>query len=45
MLSGLIQNACQKKEYLEKEYHLSKLELLQYGFDTLYDSIAKMEED
>lgn len=44
MLSGLILTACGKEDYLEQEYHLSKPELLQYGFDMLYRCIAAKEE-
>ncbi len=41
MLSGLIQFAANKEEYIEKEMHLSKKQFLEYGFDMLYRSIQK----
>lgn len=40
MLSGFIQTAVNKEAYLKKEWGLSKQEFLDYGFDTLYRSIA-----
>lgn len=40
MLSGLIEVAAKKEAYLAKELHLSKQAFLEYGFDTLYRSIA-----
>lgn len=44
MLSGLIQTAVNKESYIAKELRLSKQEFLEYGFDTLYRSIATVEE-
>ena len=41
MLSGLIQLAANKEEYIEKTMHLSKIQFLEYGFDMLYHSIEK----
>ena len=41
MLSGLIQLAANKEEYIEKTIHLSKIQFLEYGFDMLYRSIEK----
>lgn len=41
MLSGLIQLAANKEEYIEKTIHLSKIQFLEYGFDMLYHSIEK----
>ncbi|MCI8507854.1 MAG: TetR/AcrR family transcriptional regulator [Lachnospiraceae bacterium] len=41
MLSGLIQLAANKEEYIEKTMHLSKNQFLEYGFDMLYRSIEK----
>ena len=41
MLSGLIQLAANKEEYIEKTIHLSKSQFLEYGFDMLYRSIEK----
>ena len=41
MLSGLIQLAANKEEYIEKTIHLSKSQFLEYGFDMLYHSIEK----
>ena len=40
MLSGLVQIATNKQEYIEQQMGLSKEEFLSYGFDTLYRSIA-----
>ena len=40
MLSGLVQIATNKQEYIEQRMGLSKEEFLSYGFDTLYRSIA-----
>ena len=44
MLSGLIQLAANKEEYIEKTMHLSKNQFLEYGFDMLYRSIEKGEK-
>ena len=41
MLSGLIQLAANKEEYIEKTMHLSKIQFLERGFDMLYHSIEK----
>lgn len=43
MLSGLIQLAVNKEEYIEKAMHLSKNQFLGYGFDMLYRSIEMGE--
>ncbi len=43
MLSGLIQLAANKEEYVKKTMDLSKTEFLEYGFDMLYHSIEKGE--
>lgn len=40
MLSGLIQFAANKEEYIEKTMGLSKKRFLEYGFNMLYCSIA-----
>lgn len=40
MLSGLVQIATNKEEYIEQQMGLSKEEFLSYGFNTLYRSIA-----
>ena len=42
-LSGLIQLAANKEEYIEKTTHLSKIQFLEYGFDMLYCTIEKGE--
>lgn len=44
MLSGLIQLATNKEEYIKKAMGLSKIEFLEYGFYMLYCSIADKEE-
>lgn len=44
MLSGLIQIAENKQAYIAKDLKLSKQQFLEYGFDTLYRSIACKEE-
>lgn len=44
MLSGFIQIAANKENYIAKAMNLSKQQFLEYGFDTLYRSIANMEE-
>lgn len=44
MLSGLIQLATNKEEYIKKTMGLSKIEFLEYGFYMLYCSIADKEE-
>ncbi|CUO04647.1 MULTISPECIES: hypothetical protein [Hungatella] len=43
MLSGLIQLAASKEEYIKQSMGLSKEQFLHYGFDMLYYSIADME--
>ncbi len=40
MLSGLIQFAANKEEYIKKAMGLSKTQFLEYGFHMLYCSIA-----
>lgn len=44
MLSGFIQTASNKEKYIAKEMGLSKQQFLEYGFQTLYRSIASTEE-
>lgn len=39
MLSGLIQLASSKEEYIQRSMGLSKLQFLEYGFDMLYHSV------
>ena len=43
MLSGLIQLAASKEEYIKQSMGRSKEQFLQYGFDMLYHSIAGTE--
>ncbi len=49
MLSGIIQLASTKEEYIKKSMGLSKKQFLDYGFSLVYDSIAitveKIERD
>lgn len=40
MLSGIIQLAANKEEYIKKSMGLSKIKFLQYGFSLVYHSIA-----
>ena len=40
MLSGIIQLAANKEEYIRKSMGLSKIEFLKYGFSLVYHSIA-----
>lgn len=44
MLSGLIQMAVNKEDYIVKELKQSKKQYLKYGFDTLYRSIVNTGE-
>ncbi len=44
MLSGIIQLAVNKEEYIKKSMGLSKTEFLEYGFSLVYHSIAAKEE-
>ena len=44
MLSGLIQLAANKEEYIEKTMHISKTQFLEHGFAMLYRSIEKEGE-
>jgi hypothetical protein len=44
MLSGLIQLAENKEEYIKKAMGLSKVRFLEYGFHMLYCSIADSGE-
>ena len=44
MLSGLIQLAANKEEYIKKTMGLSKIQFLEYGFHMLYCSIANKKE-
>lgn len=43
MLSGIIQLAANKEEYIKKAMNLSKKEFLEYGFSLVYRSIAIKE--
>lgn len=43
MLSGIIQLAASKEEYIKKSMNLSKKEFLEYGFSLVYHSIAIKE--
>ena len=43
MLSGIIQLAANKEEYIKKSMGLSKIEFLEYGFSLVYRSIAAKE--
>lgn len=43
MLSGIIQLAANKEEYIKKSMGLSKKEFLEYGFSLVYHSIAAKE--
>ncbi len=40
MLSGIIQLAANKEEYIKKSMGLSKIEFLEYGFSLVYHSIV-----
>ena len=40
MLSGIIQLAANKEEYIKKSMNLSKIKFLEYGFSLVYYSIA-----
>ena len=44
MLSGIIQLAANKEEYIKKSMGLSKNEFLEYGFSLVYHSIAVKEK-
>ena len=44
MLSGIIQLASTKEEYIKKSMGLSKKQFLDYGFSLVYDSIAMTAE-
>ena len=44
MLSGIIQLAANKEEYLKKSMGLSKIKFLEYGFSLVYHSIAIKEK-
>ena len=44
MLSGIIQLAVNKEEYIKKSMGLSKRQFLEYGFSMLYDSISIKEK-
>lgn len=43
MLSGVIQLATNKEEYIKKSMGLSKMQFLEYGFSLIYHSIANKE--
>ena len=44
MLSGIIQLAANKEEYIKKSMRLSKIKFLEYGFSLVYHSIAIKEK-
>ena len=44
MLSGIIQLAANKEEYIKKSMGLSKIKFLEYGFSLVYRSIAIKEK-
>lgn len=44
MLSGIIQFAANKEEYIKKSMGLSKIKFLEYGFSLVYRSIAIKEK-
>ncbi len=44
MLSGLIQLASNKEDYIKKTMGLSKIQFLEYGFHMLYCSISNRRE-
>ena len=44
MLSGIIQLAANKEEYIKKSMGLSKIKFLEYGFSLVYHSIANKEK-
>ena len=44
MLSGIIQLASNKEEYIKKSMGLSKIKFLEYGFSLVYHSIAIKEK-
>ena len=44
MLSGIIQLATNKEEYIKKSIGLSKIKFLEYGFSLVYHSIAIKEK-
>lgn len=44
MLSGIIQLAVNKEEYIKKSMGLSKIKFLEYGFSLVYHSIAIKEK-
>ena len=44
MLSGTIQLAVNKEEYIKKSMGLSKKQFLEYGFSLIYHSIATKEK-
>ncbi len=44
MLSGIIQLAASKEEYIQTSMGLSKKQFLDYGFSIIYDSIAAKED-
>ncbi|MDE6365791.1 MAG: TetR/AcrR family transcriptional regulator [Lachnospiraceae bacterium] len=43
MLSGIIQLAANKEEYIKKSMGLSKIKFMEYGFSLVYHSIAAKE--
>ncbi len=45
MLSGIIQLAANKEEYIKQSMGLSKEKFMEYGFSLVYDSIAARRDD
>lgn len=45
MISGIIQLAANKEEYIKKSMGLSKIKFLEYGFSLVYHSIAIKEKN
>ena len=45
MLSGIIQLAANKEDYIRKSMGLSKNQFMEYGFSLVYDSIAARRDD
>lgn len=44
MLSGIIQLAANKEDYIRKSMNLSKNQFLEYGFSLVYNSIARRSD-
>ena len=45
MIAGLFETSTKKENYIKQTLHLSKTEFLNYGFDTLYQSIVAGGKD